>query len=348
MLGGMEIALVILVVVLAAVVAVLAVRRPATAPAPVAPTAPALDPETLLAPIREQLRAVEGRVQQAQVQAAEQFASVGGALQGITRQNAALHEQGARLDQATTRISTALQGTGVAGDWGEMQLRRTVELAGLTEHVSFVEQETIRTAEGSGRPDLVVRLPQRRTVIVDAKAPLVDFDGTGDAASQAVALKKHVADLAGRNYSAYSDGALDFVVLFVPTEGILATALGHDPSLTEYAISKKVLVATPMTLLAMLRAVQYGWLQVASAENARQIAVDAATLHDRLATFVDHFNRIGNGLRTATNAYNDAAGSLQRTVRPQAVRMRDHGLAVTKEIDEVGELELETRSVDWR
>ena len=342
----MEIALVLAVVVLAVVAVALAVRRPTPAPAP--PAAPALDPETLLAPIREQLRAVEGRVQQAQVLAAEQFASVGGMLDGIARQSATLQQQGARLDAATTRISTALQGTGVAGDWGEMQLRRTVELAGLTEHVSFVEQETIRTAEGTGRPDLVVRLPQRRNVIVDAKAPLLDFAGTGDPSAQATALKKHVTDLAGRNYGAYYEGALDFVVLFVPTEGILATALGHDPSLTEYAITKKVLVATPMTLLAMLRAVEYGWLQVASAENAAQIATDAATLHDRLATFVDHFNKVGNGLRTALTAFNSAAGSLQDRVRPQAARMRDHGLVVAKEIEEPRAVEGEPRSVDWR
>jgi len=346
----MEIALAAAVVVLVVVVLVLALRRPA---APAAPppgaVAPGLDPEALLAPIREQLQAVTRQVHDTQVQATERFTSVDGTLRTIAQQNAELHRQGLQLGEATVRISTALQGTGVAGDWGEMQLRRTVELAGLTEHVSFVEQETIRTDAGNGRPDLIVRLPQNRQVIVDAKAPLIDFDGTADAAAtQSAALKRHVTDLAQRNYSAYHLGALDFVVLFVPTEGILATALGHDPTLSEYAIGRRVLIATPMTLLAMLRAVQYGWLQAAAAENAQQIVADAVKLHDRLATFTEHLDKVGNGLGAAIKHYNAAVGSLQTSVRPQAARMREHGLAVGKELAEPEPIETEPRALEWR
>ena len=124
------------------------------------------------------------------------------------------------------------------------------------------------------------------------------------------------------------------MVLFVPTEGILATALGHDPTLSEYAIGRRVLIATPMTLLAMLRAVQYGWLQAAAAENAQQIVADAVKLHDRLATFTEHLDKVGNGLGAAIKHYNAAVGSLQTSVRPQAARMREHGLAVGKELAE--------------
>lgn len=341
----METPFIVLLIVLMLVVLALVLRRPAPAAPPPAP----LDLEPLLAPIREQLQTVVGQVGAVQANAEGQFGVLGHQLRAIAEQNAKLESQGARLGEVTTRISTALQGTGVAGDWGEMTLRRTVELAGLTQHVSFVEQETIAIADGRGRPDLIVYLPQGRNVIVDAKAPLIDFDGRVDAAaSQAAALKVHVNDLASRNYSAYLDGAVDFVILFVPTEGILATTLGHDPGLSEYAVSRRVLLATPMTLLAMLRAVEYGWQQVAAAENVRQIAVDAAELHDRLATFIDHFARVGSGLQTALSAYNSAVGAMQTRVRPQAVRMRDHGLRVGKELGDPQSIEVEARALEWR
>jgi DNA recombination protein RmuC len=136
-------------------------------------------------------------------------------------------------------------------------------------------------------------------------------------------------------------------VLFVPTEGILATALGHDPTLSEFAIGRRVLLATPMTLLAMLRAVQYGWLQVASAENAQQIVADAIKLFDRLATFTEHLERVGNGLGSAIKHYNSAVGSLQSSVRPQAVRMREHGLTVTKDLADVEPIDTEPRALEW-
>ncbi len=341
----METALIALIAVLVLLVLVLVVRRPP----PVVPAAPSLDFEPFLAPIREQLQAVVGQVGAVKANAEGQFGALGQQLRTISEQNAKLESQGAQLGEATTRISTALQGTAVAGNWGEMTLIRTVELAGLTQHVSFVEQETIGTADGWGRPDVIVYLPQGRNVIVDAKAPLIDFTGRADAAAtQAAALKVHVNDLASRNYSAYLDGAVDFVILFVPTEGILATTLGHDPSLSEYAVSRRVLLATPMTLLAMLRAVEYGWQQVATAENVRQIALDAAELHDRLATFVDHFAKVGSGLQTAIAAYNSAVGAMQTRVRPQAVRMRDHGLRVGKELGEPQPIEAEPRVLEWR
>lgn len=342
----MEIALIALVVVLVLVVLALVLRRPAptASPGAVAP----LDLEPLLRPIREQLQTVVGQVSDAQRTTGESLGALGQQLRNISEQNSKLEIQGQQLGDTTTRISTALQGTGVAGNWGEMTLHRTVELAGLTEHVSFVEQTTIQTADGQGRPDLIVNLPQGRNVIVDAKAPLIDFDGRQDsAAAQAAALKTHVNDLASRNYSAYLDGAVDFVILFVPTEGILATTLGHDPLLSEYAVARRVLLATPMTLLAMLRAVEYGWKQVDQAENVRQIATDAAVLHDRLKTFIDHLARVGTGLSTAISAYNAAVGSMQSSVRPQAIRMKEHGLTVTRELGDPSPIDTEPRALDW-
>ena len=344
---GMEIALVVAVLVVVLVVALLVVvvRRPSAAP--VAPVAPPLDPEALLAPIREQIHALQRTVHASDSAASASSATIGERLEQIGRQYTELQAHGRRLESTTTQISTALRGTGVAGDWGEMQLRRTVELAGLTEHVSFLEQETIRTADGHARPDLIVRLPLGRSVVVDAKAPLVDFDGNADAAAvQSVALKQHVDELHRRNYGAQYDSALEAVVLFVPTEGILATALGHDPALAEYAVKRKVLLATPMTLLAMLRAVEHGWLQTESTENAKKIVDDATELLGRLATFADHFNKVGNGLRTALDAYNKAVGSFQDRVRPQTERMRAHGLRAGKDLPELTEVGTNVRAVD--
>jgi len=345
MMGDMEIALAALAVVLAAVVVVLALRRPTATP--VAPPTPALDPEALLAPIREQLRELQRKVHESETAVNTSSASLGQRLEQIGRQYTDLQSHGQRLENTTTQISTALRGTGVAGDWGEMQLRRTVELAGLTEHVSFTEQETIRTSDGHARPDLIVRLPLGRCIIVDAKAPLIDFDGNTDAAvAQAGALKQHIDDLHRRDYGSHHDGALDAVILFVPTEGILASALGREPALAEYAVNRKVLLATPMTLLAMLRAVEHGWLQTESTENAKKIVEDSTELLSRLATFSEHFNRVGGGLRTALDNYNKAVGSFQDRVRPQADRMRDHGLRAGKALVDLNEVGTNVRSID--
>lgn len=259
-----------------------------------------------------------------------------------------LERTGTELSNATQQISTALQGTGVSGDWGELQLRRTVELAGLTEHISFIEQTAEMTPDGKKIPDMKVLLPTGRTIIVDAKAPKIDFTNGGDAARrQAVALKGHIDDLEKRDYSRYIDGALDFVVIFLPTEGMLAAALTGDSALAEYAIQKRILLATPMTLLALLRAVEYGWKQVAQMDNARDIATAAAELHDRLATFVEHFNKVGSGLESAIRNFNAATGSLERSVKPQARRMRELGVTASKQLTETEEIAETARSTAW-
>lgn len=306
------------------------------------------NPEDLLAPVREQFRALQKDLNDTREASAKTQGALLEQLQSVSRQNADLYRQGTELSVATTQISTALQGTGVSGDWGEMQLRRTVELAGLTENVSFFEQETVATPEGRLRPDMVVNLPEHRRIVVDAKAPLIDFANNVDAAKkQADALESHIKDLARRNYGAYVQGSIDFVVLFVPTEGILATALSERPRISEDAVRARVLLATPMTLLAMLRAVEFGWRQIAQAENAAHIAKEAAELWDRLATFVDHFNKIGSGLKSAVDNYNAAAGSLERSVKPKARAMRELGITTSKNLADSAEIEEPHRSVDW-
>jgi DNA recombination protein RmuC len=269
-------------------------------------------------------------------------------FKNVSDQNNRLFDQGTQLSIATTQISTALQGTGVSGDWGELQLKRTVELAGMTKHISWGDQISIDGLDGRLRPDLLVNLPDGRKIVVDAKAPKIDFDNTPNAGKvQAEALKNHVKDLARRDYSRFVAGSIDFVVLFVPTEGILATALTADAGLSEYAIQSRILLATPMTLIGMLRSVEYGWKQIAQAENAAHIAREAAELSDRLATFVDHFNKVGSGLASAIDNFNKAAGSLERNVNPQARRMRDLGVQAKKEIAETKEITEVNRTVTW-
>jgi len=346
----MNTVILIVLVVLCGLVALNLLRsRTAPTPPPVAaPVAPVLDPESLLAPVREQIQVIQRALAENRVAAAEEKATLLKEFQNVSDQNNRLFEQGNRLNQATLQISTALQGTKVSGDWGELQLKRTVELAGMTKHISWVDQATTAGEDANIRPDLLVSLPNGRRIVVDAKAPKIDFENNANAPKvQAEALKKHIRELAAKDYSRYVDGAVDFVVLFVPTEGVLATALTADPALSEFAIGSRILLATPMTLLGMLRSVEYGWKQVAQAENAAIIAKEAAELSDRLATFVDHFNKVGSGLKSAVENFNKAASSFESRLRPQSRKMRELGVPAANEISEVKEISEVNRTVTW-
>lgn len=338
----------VLVGLLCVLVALNLVRnRPIPTPPP-APVAPTVDPETLLAPVREQIQSIQRTLADTRHAAVQEQTALMSEVRKVAEQNVQLFEQGNKLNVATTQITTALQGTGVAGDWGELQLQRTVELAGLTEHISWIDQHHVEGESGRLIPDLVVHLPSSRKVIVDAKAPKIDFENSPNAgAKQADALREHITKLAGKDYSRFVDGAVDFVVLFVPTEGILATALTERPGLSEEAIRSRILLATPMTLLAMLRSVEYGWKQVAQAENAAVIAKEAAELSDRLATFVDHFNKVGSGLKTAIDNFNKAAASFETRLRPQSRKMRELGVPSANDIAEMKEIGEVNRNVTW-
>lgn len=344
----MNTVILVLVGILCVLVALNLVRnRPVPAPPPV-PVTPTLDPETLLAPVREQIQSIQRTLADTRQATVQEQTALMSEVRKVAEQNIQLFEQGNKLNVATTQITTALQGTGVAGDWGELQLQRTVELAGLTEHISWIDQHRVEGEVGKLIPDLVVHLPSSRKVIVDAKAPKIDFENSPNAgAKQADALRDHINKLAGKDYSRFVDGAVDFVVLFVPTEGILATALTERPGLSEEAIRSRILLATPMTLLAMLRSVEYGWKQVAQAENAAVIAKEAAELSDRLATFVDHFNKVGSGLKTAIDNFNKAAASFETRLRPQSRKMRELGVPAANDIAEMKEIGEVNRSVTW-
>ncbi len=241
-----------------------------------------------------------------------------------------------RLRTETGALVAALRQPHTRGRWGELQLRRVVELAGMTAHCDFVEQPSVDGDGGLLRPDLVVQLPGGKQVIVDAKAPLTAFLDAYEAhdeatrttamAAHARLLREHVRRLSAKAYHDQFETAPDFVFLFLPGEHFYNAALEADPSLLEEGARQNVLIATPTTLIALLRAVAYGWQQERVAEDARAVAQVGRELHRRLETFAEHLQRVGARLRGAVGAYNDAVGSFEHRVLPGARRLAEHGV----------------------
>lgn len=244
------------------------------------------------------------------------------------------------LRRETASLSTALRKPQVRGRWGELHLRRVVELAGLVDRCDFAEQVTAAGEEGRLRPDLVVHLAGGKHVVVDAKVPLEAFldactvdpavgsDAERDAhlARHARQLRQHVDTLAAKSYWRALPSTPEFVVLFVPGESFLSAALEAEPSLLEYAAGKQVVLATPTTLIALLRTVAYAWTQQTLADKAREIHALGRDLHDRLATMSSHLDRLGRSLTGAVSAYNRAVGSLENRVLVSARRFGDLGV----------------------
>ena len=231
----------------------------------------------------------------------------------------------------TARLSGALTDNRQIGVWGELQLRRVVELAGMTAYCDFQEQAT--SINSSGRPDLVVKLPERRAVVIDAKASTAaymeaqqtDDDESASAAllRHANALKRQVDDLASKNYGAGVNGSLDFVVMFVPGDQFLSAALSANPELIEYAMGKHIAIATPASLIAMLWAVANGWQQLRFAESALEIKEAGEELHSRMLTFISRYQDVGRDLNRTVTAFNRSIGSFDQRVVPQGRRFSD-------------------------
>jgi DNA recombination protein RmuC len=247
------------------------------------------------------------------------------------------------LTAETSALVSALRTPTGRGQWGELQLQRVVELAGMVEHCDFSTQHSVNGDEGTVRPDLVVRLPGEKVVIVDAKAPLnayLDAINATDEAARNTALdqharqvRTHVEQLAKRDYSDQFSEAPDFVVLFLPGEAFFAAACQRDPSLLEFAVGKGVVPASPTTLITLLKAVNFGWQQERIARNAEAIRDAGIALYDRMGTLAEHLSRIRRGLDTAVNAYNGAVGSIETRVLPMARRFRDLDLGNAREIE---------------
>ena len=246
-----------------------------------------------------------------------------------------------RLRGETGTLVSALKRPQVRGAWGEMQLRNCVAAANMTEHVDFVSQVTVTGSDGGRlRPDMVVHLPAERDVIVDAKVPMDAYlralEATGEAEQQELLqqhgrqARRHIDALASKAYHAQFEASPEFVVLFIPNEGVYHAALEADPSLLEHGAAKGVLIATPASLIALLHATHYGWRQEKIAESAREIAAAGRELHKRIATFLEPYAKLGRQLNSAVNAYNQGAGSLDARVLPQLRRLEQAGASSEK------------------
>lgn len=284
--------------------------------------------QTSVAPIKEALGKFDSKIQALEV-ARE------GAYQGLLQQVSQLLDTGRQLRSETTSLAQALRSPVVRGQWGEIQLRRVVEMAGMLSYCDFIEQETLRTETGLLRPDLIVKLPAGKTIVVDAKAPVTSYldamaledDGARKAKLQAFAklVRDRVTELGRKSYWDQFDHTPELVVLFLPGDHFYSAALQEDPSLIEFGVEQKVLIATPVNLIGLLRAVAYGWRQEAIALNAREISDLGAELYKRISDLGGHWMDLGKNLARTVDAFNSAVGSLESRVLVSARRFKELG-----------------------
>jgi len=304
--------------------------------------------EGLVKPIRDTLSQVDVRIQDLEKQRVEAYA-------GLTQQVRQLMGEQGELKRETKKLVDALRRPTVRGRWGEMQLRRVVELAGMTNYCDFTEQTSVNTEDGRLRPDMVVRLPGGKNVVVDAKAPLEayldahesqDEDArTRSMQAHARQIREHLTKLGQKAYWEHLKPTPEFVVMFLPGEIFFSSALEHDPSLIEEGVNQRVIVASPTTLIALLRAVAYGWRQEKVAESASQVSELGRELYKRIVTLAEHFAKVGKGLGTAVDAYNKTVSSLESRVLVQARRFKELGAATQEALPELEPLDKSPREV---
>ena len=290
----------------------------------------------LLDPIREAL--VKSEAQMRQIEN-ERHANVG----ALSEQIRGMLQEQLLLRQETSKLATALRNPTTRGQWGEISLRRIAELAGMVEYCDFMEQVQRSNEERTIRPDMVVRMPGKRDLVIDAKAPLEAYldalqandEGWKEQCLQrhAKRVREHVRLLSGKRYWEQFAHAPDFVVLFIPGDQFLSAALDYDKQLLQDALHLKVILATPSTLMALLRTLAYGWRQDALAENAHKVRQLGEDLHRRLGAFLEHMEKLGRNLTSQVTTYNQALGSLERSVLPSVRRLSEWGISSGRNIE---------------
>ena len=303
----------------------------------------------LMQPVKEALTRTEQQLRELEKERKEAYGSLSKHLETMAQTQQLLQGETRNLVQALRRPE-------VRGQWGEMTLKRLAELAGMVQYCDFVEQETTKGEEGNLRPDMVVRMPDGREIVVDVKTPLDAYLSAVEAPDDTVRtwhLERHarkvrdrVRELAGRNYWAQFKRSPDFVVMFIPGDQFLSAALDVDRDLLEYALSQKVVLATPTSFVALLRAVGYGWRQLSLAENAEKIRDLGEELYQRLSTFTEHLSKLGKNLSSSLDHYNKAVGSFERQVMPGARKFTEMGITPRKPMQDLDQIEKGVRQVE--
>ena len=305
----------------------------------------------LVKPIGETLKKADEQMRQMEKERKEAFGSIASHLKLMA-------EGQQQLETETRNLVNALRRPEVRGRWGELTLRRLAELAGMVDRCDFVEQVHNAGEDGALRPDMVVHLAEDRTLVVDAKTPLDSYIAALEARTSeereahlvhhARKVRERIKELASKRYWDQFKTSPDFVILFIPGDQFLSAALDKEHELQEEALRQKVLLATPTSLMALLKVVAYGWRQVALAENAEEIRALAETLHQRIATFAEHMERMGGALASSVQQFNNAVGSLERQVLPAARRFTELGVQSKKDMPDLEPVETAPRLTDGR